>query len=84
MRLFVAAALLLSSVSFAQTPAGTQPSKRQPPKTEIKFDDDGVIEGGTKGPDGSVITGKHAPAFESMIRLRQNFADKLMASAQDL
>jgi hypothetical protein len=82
MRFLLIAALVASSVSFAQTSPGTT-EKRQP-KTVIIFDPDEDIGGHVVGPDGTVITGDSRPVFPNMIRIRQNFSDKLKASVNDL
>jgi hypothetical protein len=82
MRSILVAVLVVSSVSFAQTSAGTK-EKRQP-KTEIIFDTNDLIDGETAAPLGSYIDGRDTPQFESMIRVRKNFADKLRASVNEL
>lgn len=81
MRVLLAALVLVSQVSFAQTSAGTE--KRQP-KTEIRFDENELIDGTTRGPDGQLIDAPPPIAFESLIRVRTNFADKLKASVSEL
>ena len=82
MRFLLAAALVVSSVSFAQTSPGAK-EKRQP-KSEIRFDTEDEVFGKTQGPDGSMIEGDSRPVFNKMIRIRTDFADKLKASVSEL
>ena len=82
MRLVLVAALVLSSVSFAQNTSGAQ--KRNQPTSEVKFNEGDDIEGGTQGPNGTLIQGDSRPVFNSLIRVRENFSDKLMHSVNEL
>jgi hypothetical protein len=82
MRLVLVAALALSSASFAQNTSGEQ--KRKAPVSEVKFGEGDDILGGTVGPDGQVVQGDQRKVFPSMIRVRDNFADKLRQSVNAL
>jgi hypothetical protein len=82
MRSILVAVLVVSSVSFAQTSAGTK-EKRQP-KTEVIFGEGDDVLGGTVGPDGILLQGDTPPKFKSMIRVRENFSDKLRDSVNEL
>jgi hypothetical protein len=82
MRFVLVAALLLSSVSFAQNSTGAE--KGRQPKTEIRFDENELIDGTTRGPDGALIDAPPPIVFQSLIRIRTNFADKLMNSVNEL
>jgi hypothetical protein len=52
-------------------------------RTQYDFDDD-EVEGGTKGPDGVVISGKLAPRFESMLKIRPDFKPEMYKSVDTL
>ena len=82
MRFVLVAALVVSTVSFAQTSTGTQ--TRKVPTSEIRFDNEGFIEGTPTAPDGTLIDGNRGPKFYSLIRVRKDFNDKLKASVNDL
>ena len=82
MRLVLVAALVLSSVSFAQTTTGEQ--KRRVPTTYIDMEADTDILGTPVGPDGILIEDRAPVRFKSLIRVRENFNDKLKASVNDL
>jgi hypothetical protein len=81
MRLVLVAVLVLSSVSFAQNTSGAQ---KRVPQTTINFEDPDLVDGTLKSPDAHVVHGKPPVIFESMIRVRLNFADKLMHSVSEL
>lgn len=83
MRIALAALVLVSQVSFAQTSSGAE--KRQVVKTTtVVFDENDVVNGELQGPNGQVVTAGPDPVFPSLIRVRQNFSDKLMQSVQNL
>ena len=81
MRLFLAAVLLLSSATFAQTSAGAP--QRKVPVSNVEFDPD-VVDGTTASPDLGNITARPPTQFDSLIRVRTSFADKLRASVSEL
>ncbi len=82
MRLALVAALVLSTVSFAQSSPGTQ--GRKAPTSEVKFDENELIDGTLQAPEGQLVNGGHTTKFDSMIRVRTDFADKLKASVNEL
>lgn len=78
---FVLVSLVFASVSLAQT---NPPQKTVAPKPQnIIFGDD-LIEGGVDGPEGQVVYGKSKARFESMIKVRVNFDDKLRESVHEM
>jgi hypothetical protein len=81
MRLVLVAVLVLSSVSFAQNTSGAQ---KRVPQTTINFEDPDLVDGTLKSPDAEMIRGRVHIRFTSMIRVRSNFADKLMHSVNEL
>jgi hypothetical protein len=76
----LSAAVLMFALS--QT---AQPQKPQEPRKvqQITFDED-VIEGTLKGPDLEDVTGTPACRFSSLIKVRDNFADKIVKSVDQL
>jgi hypothetical protein len=79
MRLVLVAALVVSSLSFAQTS-----ETREKKQTTVIFDENDVINGELNGPEGTVVYGKPRPKFPPMIRVRRDFSDKLMQSVSEL
>ncbi|MFT3914838.1 MAG: adventurous gliding motility protein CglF [Anaeromyxobacteraceae bacterium] len=76
----------------AGAPAGGQPQPAsgdaQPrveyeKKTVINFEED-TIEGDLKRPDGEYIEGRKKVQHSNLIRIRENWHDKVMQSSSDL
>jgi hypothetical protein len=77
----VLASLSLSATALAQTPRQTP---KPPAPVALHFDEGDLIEGTLQKPDGDDITIRRGVRFESLIRLRSEFSDKLMHSAANL
>ena len=76
----LSAAVLMFALS--QTPQAQKP--QEPRKVQqINFDED-VIEGTLKGPDLEDVTGRPPCRFSSLIKVRDNFADKIVKSVDQL
>jgi hypothetical protein len=82
LRLAAALALLVAAPALAQTNAGTQ--ARGAPRTEIRFDEVERVEGELASPDVTLVDPPSRPRFGGLIKVRQNFADKLMGSVSEL
>lgn len=65
--------MLVSLSSFAQT---VKP-------VEIDFPED-VIDGERAGPDQALVTARPAAKLGSVIKVREDFKDKVLQSAQEL
>jgi hypothetical protein len=52
-------------------------------KTVYNFDDD-TITGDLKSPDQEFLTGRKGAHHKSLIRIRENFKEKILQSAKDL
>lgn len=81
----VLALACLAAPAVAQQGAPQRPVPRpaKPPTTEVIFTDD-LIEGGRLTPLGEVYTVKPKVEFESLIRVRTNFNDKIDQSFDEL
>ncbi len=71
---------LVVALLLSQTPAA-QPAER---KTEVIFDQDDVIDGDRTGPMVDQLLARRPPAFESLIRVRESFKDKVLHSVHEL
>ncbi|MBX7098201.1 MAG: hypothetical protein K1X89_10855 [Myxococcaceae bacterium] len=83
MRAVAAAVLLVSTFAFAQTANGT----KAPPKertTHVDFETDDLIDGVRAGPLGGVIDSRRPTTFSNLIKVRQDFSDKLLESVHAL
>ncbi|MBL8922537.1 MAG: adventurous gliding motility protein CglF [Myxococcaceae bacterium] len=74
----VAAASLLASASFAQDKNVTY--KKQ---TEYSFEDD-TIEGDLTKPDGEYVEARKKVKHSNLIKIREEFKDKVMQSVGEL
>jgi len=54
-----------------------------PAPKHIDIDDDEVVEGTNKNPDGEAIFAKKRARFGTLIKLRQDFKPELLKSAED-
>ncbi len=86
MRAKVLAALLLA----VPLGASAQEAKGQPPpkveyekKTVINFEDD-TIEGDLKRPDGEYVESRQRVDHSNLIRIREDWREKLMQASGDL
>jgi hypothetical protein len=74
----VAAAALLATTSFAQDKNVTY--KKQ---TEYSFEDD-TIEGDLTKPDGEYVEARKKVKHSNLIKIREEFKDKVMQSVGEL
>ncbi len=78
----IAAVLLVSSVSFAQT--GAAQKQKTEPKTVLIFEDGDAFTGEPDGPMVTEVEAAKKPAFSSLIRVRDSFKEKVMQSINEL
>jgi len=57
---------------------------QQAPSKVITFDEGDVLEAGPATPDVELVRAGHVKERKSIIRVRENFADKVMESAHEL
>jgi hypothetical protein len=77
--LAVAAPLLAA----AQQKSDPQPKVEYEKKTVINFEDD-TIEGDLKRPDGEYVEARQKVDHSNLIRIREDWKDKVMQSSGDL
>ena len=83
-RLLVVTALLLPLLGSAQEKKGQpQPKVEYEKKTVINFEDD-TIEGDLKRPDGEYVEGRKKVDHSNLIKIRENWREKVMQSSGDL
>ena len=75
MHAFLLAVALAAATGSAKLP--------QPAPKHIDIDDDEVVEGTHKNPDGEAIFAAKRRHFGTLIKLRQNFDRELVKSADD-
>ncbi|HEY0882980.1 MAG TPA: hypothetical protein VGE37_14610 [Archangium sp.] len=76
--------LLIALVSVPVLAQTQKPDARQK-TTELVFGDEDVIDGQLSAPDLGYVVTPHGPKDRpSIIRVRTNFADKVMESAREL
>lgn len=68
--------LLLAAALFAAQPKPAPPQR-------IDFGED-LIEATTKTPDGTIITYRNSPKFKNLIKVRENFDDKIVRSVDQM
>jgi hypothetical protein len=88
MRTILAALLLaLPLAGAAQSPptpeGGQAPKIEYEKKTVINFEDD-TIEGDLKRPDGEYVEARRKVDHSNLIRIREDWRDKVMQSSGDL
>ena len=76
--------LLIVATMSLTTFAQKKPEPRQPTKELIFGEDDDLIEGRLNQPDGELFTGRGGAKHASLLKVRENFRDKVMASASAL
>ena len=82
LRCFVAT-LLLSTAVLAQVKE-TPAAKKAPPKSEIIFGEGSDIFGDRDVPEGLLVEATYRPVFSGLIKIRQDFNDKLADSVFEL
>jgi hypothetical protein len=80
--LFVIAAALLATSSFAQDKKGDG-NVTYNKKTEYSFEDD-TIEGDLTKPDGEYVEARKKVKHSNLIKIREEFKDKVMQSVGEL
>jgi hypothetical protein len=83
-KLLVVTALLLPLLGSAQDKKGeAQPKIEYEKKTVINFEDD-TIEGDLKRPDGEYVEARQKVDHSNLIKIREDWRDKVMQSSGDL
>ncbi|MGC3998111.1 MAG: adventurous gliding motility protein CglF [Anaeromyxobacter sp.] len=88
-KILLMAALALPLGAAAQTPPPAPPADAPPAKVEyekktvINFEDD-TIEGDLKRPDGEYVEARRKVDHSNLIKIRENWRDKVMQSSGDL
>ena len=79
------ASLLLSTPAFAQGagPGGEGAGVSYKSKTVYDFDDD-IVEGDLVRPDGEFVDTRKAAKHSSLIKIRDNFINEMLKSAEDI
>lgn len=77
--------LLMASLVLCSFVASAQQQKPAPQKTqEVKFDEDELIDGTLETPDVPLVRVHERVVFDSLVRIRTSFAEKVMASEAEL
>jgi hypothetical protein len=83
-KLFVTTLLLLPLLGSAQEKKGeAQPKIEYEKKTVINFEDD-TIEGDLKRPDGEYVEARQKVDHSNLIKIREDWRDKVMQASGDL
>lgn len=75
--------LLAATLSSAQTPAKADAAAAGKKTTEINFEDD-TVEGDLTRPDGEFIQTRKAAKQTRLVKIREEFHDKVMQSVSEL
>jgi hypothetical protein len=70
-------------LAAAQQKSDAQPKVEYEKKTVINFEDD-TIEGDLKRPDGEYVEARQKVDHSNLIRIREDWKDKVMQSSGDL
>jgi hypothetical protein len=81
--LILLAMLALPSVPFAQDKAAPKPNVTYEKRTEINFEDD-TIDGDLKRPDGEYVEARRKVSHSNLIKIRENWRDKVMQASGEL
>ncbi len=83
-KLFVTMAAVLPLLTFAEpAPKGDEPKISYEKKTVINFEDD-TIEGDLKRPDGEYVEARQKVEHSNLIKIRDEWRDKVMQASGDL
>ncbi|HEX9050258.1 MAG TPA: adventurous gliding motility protein CglF [Anaeromyxobacter sp.] len=83
-KLVVATLVLLPLLGSAQEKKGeAQPKVEYEKKTVINFEDD-TIEGDLKRPDGEYVEARQKVDHSNLIKIREDWRDKVMQASGDL
>jgi hypothetical protein len=69
--------------SLAQDKAEPKPTVTYEKRTEINFEDD-TISGDLKRPDGEYVESRRKVSHSNLIRIRENWRDKVMQASGEL
>lgn len=83
--LFLVLAVPLAALAADDGPAqgGAEPKVEYPKKTVINFEED-TIEGDLKRPDGEYVEVKKKVDHSNLIKIRENWREKVLQSSGDL
>ncbi len=81
--LTLAVALPLLAAAQEKSDAQPQPKVEYEKKTVINFEDD-TIEGDLKRPDGEYVEARQKVDHSNLIRIREDWREKVMQSSDDL
>jgi hypothetical protein len=82
-KLLAIAALTLGTAAFAQDDGKGEENVRYNRQTTINFEDD-TIEGDLTRPDGEYVEARKKVKHSNLIRIREEFKDKVMQSVGEL
>ena len=82
-KLIAIAVLAVSSVALAQGKKGGDENVRYNKTTQINFEDD-TIEGDLTKPDGEYVEARKKVKHSNLIKVREEFKDKVMQSVGEL
>ena len=84
MRTLVLLTLLAApTLSLAQEKPAPKPTVTYEKRTEINFEDD-TISGDLKRPDGEYVEARRKVSHSNLIRIRENWRDKVMQASGEL
>jgi hypothetical protein len=78
------AALLALITLFGQTAAPKPETAPKMPKVQVLDLSGELIEGATDAPLETLVETRRGPAFGSLLKLRENFDDKRLASVHEM
>jgi len=81
--LIIITALIASGYAFAAAPKGGDGNVTYKKTTEYSFDDD-TIEGDLTKPDGEYVEARKRVKHSNLIKIREEFKDKVMQSVGEL
>ncbi len=83
MRHLILISMLAASFAFAQDKGGKGGGVTYKKTTEYSFDDD-TIEGDLTKPDGEYVEARNKVKHSNLIKIREEFKDKVMQSVGEL
>jgi hypothetical protein len=75
--------LAVPAVPLAQDKAAPKPTVTYEKRTEINFEDD-TISGDLKRPDGEYVEARRKVSHSNLIRIRENWREKVMQASGEL
>jgi hypothetical protein len=75
--------LALPAAALAQEKVAPKPTVTYEKRTEINFEDD-TIDGDLKRPDGEYVEARRKVSHSNLIRIRENWRDKVMQASGEL